>query len=94
MKETLFSIVLVIRKPIQLYMTIINTTRPDCTRLKFRVDLVVNQSEFVKIELVSARGQETRVERINIQYGFISKYSKRCKIQDITKLNIEANILN
>ncbi|KAG5610931.1 hypothetical protein H5410_022212 [Solanum commersonii] len=45
------------------------------------VDLIANLPEWVEIEVISPGKQSTRIEKIKIQYDFLTKYCRTCKLQ-------------
>lgn len=80
-KESLFSIASAIGKPLQLGMVMINKTRPSCTRVKILVDLLANLPEVIEIEVVNNKQNEPSIQIVKIQYDFVPKYCKTCKLQ-------------
>ncbi|KAH0746224.1 hypothetical protein KY285_007881 [Solanum tuberosum] len=75
-----FSLTLVVGKLVQLDLTIINKTRPSCARVKVQVDLIAKLLEWVEIEVISLGMKSTRIEKIKIQYDFLPKYYRTCKL--------------
>ncbi|KAH0669905.1 hypothetical protein KY285_024047 [Solanum tuberosum] len=69
-KETLFSLAIVVRKPQHLDLVTINKTRPSCARVKVQVDLISIFPKFVEMEIVHTSTKESRVEQ-----------SQNCKLQ-------------
>ncbi|KAH0776097.1 hypothetical protein KY290_007508 [Solanum tuberosum] len=62
-------------------MATINKTRPSCARVKVQVDLMANLPKRVEIEVINPETKNTRIEKIKIQYDFLSKYCQTCKLQ-------------
>lgn len=81
MKEYLFALASAIGKPIHLDMATVNKTRPSYARVKGQVDIMVDLSKYVKIEIENSTTKEARVEKVKIQYDFLPKYCKRCMPQ-------------
>lgn len=52
MKESTFSLASTIGKPILLYLTTVNKTRPKCARVKVQEDLLVELPKCMEIEIV------------------------------------------
>lgn len=81
-KECLFSLASAVGKPLHLDMATINKTRPSCTRLKVLVDFLAELPKKVRMDIKNDVTGETRTEWVKINYDFLPKYCKECKIQD------------
>ncbi|KAM3221779.1 hypothetical protein P3L10_021049 [Capsicum annuum] len=80
-KESLFSLVSAVGKPIPLDMATINKTRPSCAKVKVQVDLLASFPEFVEIGIVNSITKVSRVEKVKIQYDYMPKYCQKCMLQ-------------
>ncbi|KAH0754526.1 hypothetical protein KY290_024796 [Solanum tuberosum] len=80
-KEALFSLAPVVGKPLQLDMATINKTRPSCARVKVQVDLLSEFPKHVEMEIINKKTNESRMEKVKIQYDMLPKYCKQCKVQ-------------
>ncbi|KAH0722504.1 hypothetical protein KY289_005548 [Solanum tuberosum] len=80
-KEVLFTLASVVRKPLQLDLETINKTHPSCARVKVQVDLLTEKPEFVQMQLEDENTLENRVVTVKIQYASLLVYCKKCKLQ-------------
>lgn len=74
-EEAIFSLVVVVGKPLLVDMTTKNRTRPNCTRVKFEVDLIGEFPKRIKIGIKRERG-EVAEKWIPIKYDYLPKYLK------------------
>lgn len=56
-EEAIFSLAVVVGKPLLVDMTTKNRTRPNCTRVKFEVDLIGSSRNVLKL---GSKGREER----------------------------------
>lgn len=49
--------------------------------MKIQVDLLAQFPKYIEIDVLNGNNNKSRVERIKIQYDFIPKYCKNCKLQ-------------
>lgn len=61
-------------------MATIYKTRPSFAGVKVQVDLMASFPNFVELEIEDPITKVSRVEKINIQYDMLPKYSKKCKL--------------
>lgn len=61
--------------------TTINKTKPICVLVKVQVDLLSEFSKFVEMGIINPIPNESRIEKIKIQYGMVPKYCKECKLK-------------
>lgn len=80
-KECLFSLASAVGKPPHLDMETINKTRPSCARVKIHVDLLADLPKKVRMDIENEATGEVRTEWVKIQYDFMPKYCKECKLQ-------------
>lgn len=80
-KECLFSIASAVGKPLHLDMATINKTRPSCARVKILVDLLADLPKKVRMDIEDEATREVRTKWVKINYDFLPKYCKQCKIQ-------------
>lgn len=81
MKESIFSLASAIGKPIQLDLATINKMHPSCARVKIQVDLLSDLPKNIEVEVLNETSKVSRIETMKIQYDFIPKYCKHCKVQ-------------
>jgi len=91
-KESLFSIIAIVGKPIHLDNAIINKTRSSCARVKVQVDLAADIPKQVEIEVVDNKHNMSRLIVIYVQYDVLPKYCKTCKLQGHTE--VECRIIH
>lgn len=74
-----FSLAAAIGKPLQVDVATKKQTRPRCARVKVEVDLLRVPQTYQS--RVRSKLGEVREKWININYDYIPKYCKSCKIQ-------------
>ncbi|KAK4732458.1 hypothetical protein R3W88_025446 [Solanum pinnatisectum] len=79
-KEAIFSLAVVVGKPLQVEMATINKTRPSCARVKVEVDLLGEFSKRINVGVRNKSG-EIMEKWITIKYDYMPKYCKTCKLQ-------------
>ncbi|KAF3623205.1 hypothetical protein FXO37_31978 [Capsicum annuum] len=84
--ESLFSLALIVGKPIHLDTTTVSKTRPRCARVKVQVDLLTEFLDFMEMQIVNDKTNESRIEKVKIKYDFLPKYYKECKLQGHNEL--------
>lgn len=84
-KESIFSIALVIGKPLTKNMATKNQTRPSCAMVKLDVDLVVKLPQRVRINEEDDVTGEVKSKWIQIQYDYMTKHYKECCCKDMMK---------
>lgn len=77
-KESIFSIVATVGKPLQVDMATNNKIRPSCARVKVEVDLL---SDLPKRVNVGIKKKSDEIVWITIKYDYLPKYCKNCKLQ-------------
>lgn len=80
-KGCLFSLASAVGKPLKLDMATINKTRPSCARVKVLVDLLEELPKKVRMDIENEATGEVRTEWVKIQYDYLPKYYKSCKLQ-------------
>ncbi|KAF3655888.1 hypothetical protein FXO38_14465 [Capsicum annuum] len=77
----MFLIAPVVGKPLQLDIATINKTSSSYARVKVLVDLLAKLPKMIEIEVVNTKLNESKVQGEKIQYDFLLKYCKICKLQ-------------
>lgn len=80
-KKSLFSLASAKGNSIRLDMYMINRTHPSCAKVKSQVDFATKIHDCVKFELLNSKTNETRVQKVKIQYNILQKYCHTCKLQ-------------
>lgn len=80
-KESLFSLVFVIGKPLHWDITTINKTRSSCAKLKVQLDLLAERHQYMMIDIENEATKEVRSIKVKIKYDMTPSYSKKCKLQ-------------
>lgn len=80
-KVCLFSLAAAVGTPFHLDMATINKTRPSCARVKVQIDLLAKLPKRVRMDIEDEVIGATRTEWVGIQYDYIPKYCKECKLQ-------------
>lgn len=62
-------------------MTTVNNTRPSCARVKVRVDLLDELPKKVRMDIENEATGKVRTKWLKIQYDYLPKYCKSCKLQ-------------
>lgn len=86
MKESLFSLVSVVGKPLHIDLATQNKTRPICARVKVKVNLLADLPKKIQIHVVNEAIGEVWSKWIKIQYDHMPKYFKECKLQGHTEV--------
>lgn len=81
-KETIFSLVEAVDKPLQVYMTTRNKTRPSCVRVKIEVNLLGKFPKRINIGVRNKATGEIKEKWIDIKYDYMPKYCKNWKLQE------------
>lgn len=76
-----FSLASAVGTPFKLDMATIYNTRPSCARVKVQVDLLADLPKKMHMDIEDEVIGSVRTEWVNIQYDYIPKYCKRCKLQ-------------
>lgn len=79
-EKTIFSLIAVVSKPLQVDLAIKNQTRLSCSRVKVKVDLLSDFPKCIKIEIKKGNGKVLE-QWIQIKYDHFLKYCKTCMIQ-------------
>lgn len=79
-KEAVFSLAVVVGKPLQVDVATQNKTRPSCASVKAKVDLL---GEFPKRINVGMRmkSREVKEKWVTIRYDYVPKNCKTCKLR-------------
>nr|XP_016459131.1 PREDICTED: uncharacterized protein LOC107782715 [Nicotiana tabacum] len=80
-KECLFSLASAVGKPLHLDLATINKTRPSCARVKVLVDLLTDLPKKVRMDIENETTRGVRTEWVTINYDYLPKYCKECKLQ-------------
>lgn len=80
-KECLFSLASAVGKSLHLDMATINKTRPRCARVKVLVDLLAELPKTIRMDIDNESTGEVRIEWVKIQYDYLPKYCKECRLQ-------------
>ncbi|XP_019241772.1 PREDICTED: uncharacterized protein LOC109221779 [Nicotiana attenuata] len=80
-KECLFSLASAVGKPLHLDQATVNKTRPSCARVKVLIDLLSDLPKKVRMDIVNEDTGDIRTEWVNINYDYLPKYCKECKLQ-------------
>lgn len=75
-KAALFSLASVVGKPMQLDTTTINKIRSSCAKVKVQVDLLAELPKHVKMEIITEKTKDSRLEQAKIHYDTLPKYCK------------------
>lgn len=71
-------------KPLQVDLATKNQTRPSCAKVKVEVDLLRDFPKWINVGLRRKNG-EVIDKWININYDYLPKYCKKCKLQGHNK---------
>ncbi|XP_075088391.1 uncharacterized protein LOC142170390 [Nicotiana tabacum] len=80
-KECLFSLASAVGKPLHLDLATVKKTRPSCARVKVLVDLLADLPKKVRMDIVNEVNGDVRTEWVTINYDYLPKYCKECKLQ-------------
>ncbi|KAK4726526.1 hypothetical protein R3W88_031443 [Solanum pinnatisectum] len=80
-KETVFSLAAAVGKPLQIDMATWNKTRPSCARVKVEVDLLGEFPKRINVGVRNKNTGEIKEKWIKINYDYMPKYCKNCKLQ-------------
>ncbi|XP_019238340.1 PREDICTED: uncharacterized protein LOC109218433 [Nicotiana attenuata] len=81
LKECLFSLASAVGTPLHLGLATINKARPSCERVMVQVDLLEELPKRVQMDIEDEVNGTVRTEWVKIQYDYIPKYCKECKLQ-------------
>ncbi|KAH0643590.1 hypothetical protein KY289_034564 [Solanum tuberosum] len=79
-KEAVFSLASAVGKPLQVDLATQNKTRPSCARVKVEVDLLGEFPKRINLGMRMKMG-EVKEKWIHINYDYVPKYCKSCKLQ-------------
>lgn len=77
----MFSLAVVVGKPIQIDQATINKSRLSCARVKVIVDLRKENPKVIKMNIENKATGEVRSNMVAIKYDYVPKYCFNCKIQ-------------
>lgn len=81
-KECLFSLASLVGKPMALYLATVNKTSPNYARVNVLIDLLVDRpSKVIRMDIENEATGAVRTEWVKIQYDYIPKYCKECRLQ-------------
>ncbi|KAH0643787.1 hypothetical protein KY289_034761 [Solanum tuberosum] len=78
--EVVFSLASAVGKPLQVDLATQNKTRPSCARVKVEVDLLGEFPKRINLGMRMKTG-EVKEKWIRINYDYVPKYCKFCKLQ-------------
>lgn len=78
-KEVIFSLAATVGKPLHVDLATQNQTRPSCVRVKVEVDLLKDFPERINVG-TQKKSEEVEEVWITINYDYVHKYCKNCKI--------------
>lgn len=61
-------------------MATVNKTRPSCARVKVLIDLLDDLPKKVRMDIENEATGTVRTEWVKIQYDYIPKYCKECRL--------------
>ncbi|XP_047270407.1 uncharacterized protein LOC124899544 [Capsicum annuum] len=79
-REAVFSLAATVGKPLQVDLATQNKTRPICTKVKVKVDLLGEFPKRINIGIRKKIGEVVE-NWIHIKYDYMPKYCKECKLQ-------------
>lgn len=93
-KNVIFSIASAVGKPVTVDLATKNKIRPNCAKLKIKVNLVEKFPNRVKINKEDDITREIKSKWIQIQYDYMPKYCRNVVYKDIIRRAAGMYILN
>ncbi|MCD9559758.1 hypothetical protein HAX54_018003, partial [Datura stramonium] len=66
--------------PLHLDMATINRTWPSCAKVKVLVDILAQLPNHVRLDIEDEETGAIKIERVTINYDYLSKYCKECRL--------------
>ncbi|XP_060216757.1 uncharacterized protein LOC132644199 [Lycium barbarum] len=80
-KEAVFSLASAVGRPLTVDMATKNKIRPSCAKVKVEIDLLANHPKRIKIVEEDDIIGEIKSKWIKIQYDYLPKYCRHCKLE-------------